>query len=214
LKIRVIDLTREMTNGMETWPGNKAGVKLEHTANLEHDGCQVSRFNLLACHCGTHLDSPLHFVKGGADLAGMPLEIHPAVVVRTSAAQIDKEQFEHGVNLEGRALLIHTGWDAHVGTPDFYRNFPFLTPETAQFLADRRIALLGMDTPSPDPPDSRDHPAHNILLGANIPIVEGLVHLDQIPREEKSPYFIAFPLKVSDVEACPVRAAILFFYPE
>lgn len=214
MRIRVIDLTRAMATGMETWPGNKVGVKIEEMATVDHDGYQVSRFNLLECHCGTHLDSPLHFVAGGTDLAGMPLEIHPAVVIHSSTAKIGKEQFAKNASLEGRAILIRTGWNTHVGTPDFYRNFPILTPDAAQFLADSRIALLGMDTPSPDPPDSRDHPAHNILLGANIPIVEGLVHLDQIPREEKSPYFIAFPLKVSDVEACPVRAAILFFYPE
>jgi arylformamidase len=214
LKIRVIDLTREMFDEMETWPGNKAGVRLEQTASVERDGYQVSRFRVLECHSGTHLDSPLHFVKGGVDLAGIPLKIHPTVVVHSSVDKIGKEQFEGNADLEGRAILIHTGWDRYVGTPNFYRNFPILTPEGAQFLADHQIAVLGTDTPSLDPPNSSDHPAHRILLNANIPIVEGLLHLAQIPPEREDPYFVAFPLRVSGVEACPVRAAVLLFSEE
>lgn len=213
MTIRVIDLTREMKDGMETWPGDAVGLRIERLARVEHDGHNLSHFTYLDCHCGTHIDSPLHFIESGEDLTEVPLRIYPAVVVSTSAKRIEPETFQKAGPLEGRAILAHTGWDTHVGRPDFYRDFPYVTPEAARFLVGSGIALLGLDTPSPDPDESTDHPVHHILLGEGIPIVEGLVHLGKVIAEGGTPHFIAFPLKVKGLEACPVRAAVLFFTP-
>jgi kynurenine formamidase len=205
----VIDVTREMSHGMPTWPGNKVGVAIERTARLESDGYNLSRFSHLECHCGTHFDSPSHFIDGGTDLAGTPLRVLPAVIISISEKQIGPTIFTPASHLKDHAVLVHTGWDAQIGHSNYYRNFPTLTAQAAQFLVENEIGLLGMDTPSPDPPDSSDHPVHHLLLGAGIPIVEGLVRLDQVRRVKGTPYFLAFPLKVKGVEACPVRAAVL-----
>ncbi len=213
MTVRVIDLTREIKDGMETWPGDAVGLRIERLARVEHDGYNLSRFTHLDCHCGTHIDSPLHFIESGEDLAEMPLRILPAVVVSTSVKRIGPETFQKAEPLEGHAILVHTGWDTHVGRPDFYRDFPYITPEAARFLVGSGIALLGLDTPSPDQGASTDYPAHHILLGNKISIVEGLVQLGNIIAEGGTPHFIAFPLKVKDLEACPVRAAALFFTP-
>jgi len=213
LTVRVIDLTREMKDGMEVWPGNTIGVRIEHLARVEHEGHNLSRFTHLDCHCGTHIDSPLHFIESGEDLTEIPLRIYSAVAVSTSVKRIGPEPFQKAGPLEGRAILAHTGWDTHVGRPDFYRDFPYVTPEAARFLVGSGIALLGLDTPSPDQGESTDHPVHHILLGGGIPIVEGLVRLGKVIAEGGTPHFIAFPLKVKDLEACPVRAAALFFTP-
>ena len=213
MTVRVIDLTREMKDGMETWPGDAVGLRIERLARVEADGHNLSHFTYLGCHCGTHIDSPLHFIESGEDLTEVPLRIYPAVVVSTSAKRIEPETFQKAGPLEGRAILAHTGWDTHVGRPDFYRDFPYVTPEAARFLVGSGVALLGLDTPSPDPDESTDHPVHHILLGNRIPIVEGLVHLGKVIAEGGTPHFIAFPLKVKGLEACPVRAAALFFTP-
>lgn len=213
MTVRVIDLTREMKDGMEAWPGDAVGLRIERLARVGHDGHNLSHFTYLDCHCGTHIDSPLHFIESGEDLTEVPLRIYPAVVVSTSAKRIEPETFQKAGPLEGRAILAHTGWDTHVGRPDFYRDFPYVTPEAARFLVGSGVALLGLDTPSPDQGKSTDHPVHHILLGEGIPIVEGLVQLGKIIAEGGTPHFIAFPLKVKGLEACPVRAAALFFTP-
>jgi kynurenine formamidase len=211
MSIRVIDLSQEMADGMETYPGDALGVRLEHPAHMPQDGYNLSCFTHLACHCGTHIDSPLHFIEHGADLTEIPLRVLPAVIVDTKANPIDFEVFKGLGLLTDRAVLIRTGWDAHLGRPDYYRAAPFLTPEGAEFLAESGIALLGLDSPSPDPFNSTDYPVHHILLGAGIPIVEGLVRLEEAIAEGGTPYFLAFPLRVKGVEGSPVRAAAVFF---
>jgi kynurenine formamidase len=79
MSIRVIDLSQEMADGMETYPGDALGVRLEHPAHMPQDGYNLSCFTHLACHCGTHIDSPLHFIEHGADLTEIPLRVLPAV---------------------------------------------------------------------------------------------------------------------------------------
>jgi kynurenine formamidase len=145
MSIRVIDLSQEMADGMETYPGDALGVRLEHPAHMPQDGYNLSCFTHLACHCGTHIDSPLHFIEHGADLTEIPLRVLPAVIVDTKANPIDFEVFKGLGLLTDRAVLIRTGWDAHLGRPDYYRAAPFLTPEGAEFLAESGIALLGLD---------------------------------------------------------------------
>ena len=65
LQIRVIDLTREIHDGTESYPGDRVGIRIEHLATVKTNGHSLSRITWLDCHCGTHIDSPLHFVDGG-----------------------------------------------------------------------------------------------------------------------------------------------------
>ncbi len=206
--MRVIDLTRPMRDGMEAYPGDVPGLAVEHLARFPEDEYAMSRFALLHAHCGTHFDSPRHFIADGADVSEVPLIAAPIVVITTDAPEIGPEELSRG-RLAGKAVLIHTGWDKQVGTARYYRDYPIVTPAAAKFLAGQGIAVLGLDTPSPDPPDSSDYPVHHILLGAGIPIVEGLVNLKSLAAGSKNAYFIAFPLKVKGMEATPTRAAAL-----
>lgn len=211
MNIHVIDLTQEMTDGMAAYPGDRLGVRIARTAVFATDGYNLSCFTHLECHCGTHIDSPLHFSEDGADLTGIPLQILPAIIVSTKANRIGPEAFERLGPLGGHAVLVHTGWDTQIGTPEYFQNAPSLTQEGARFLAEEKIALLGLDTPSPDPCSSSEYPVHHILLSAQIPIVEGLIRLEEAIAKEGTPYFLAFPLKVKGMEGSPVRAAALFF---
>lgn len=65
MQIRVIDLTREIHDGTESYPGDRVGIRIEHLATVKTNGHSLSRITWLDCHCGTHIDSPLHFVDGG-----------------------------------------------------------------------------------------------------------------------------------------------------
>jgi len=209
MNIKIIDLTRELSNGTEAYPGDHVGLSIEQLAQVESDGYNLSSFSHLESHCGTHIDSPLHFVADGTDIASLPLQMPAAVVITAKSRPIDQEACADADQLTGRAVLIKTGWDQHIGGDDYYRHAPYLTPAAAQFLAESKIAILGIDFPSPDPFDSHDYPVHHILLSAGIPIVEGLVGLNQLVRTMGELHFVALPLKVAGIEGSPVRAAVI-----
>ncbi len=207
--MNVIDLTRALENGTESYPGDHVGLSFERLARAERDGYNFSSFTHLEAHCGTHIDSPLHFIAGGTDVASLPLRILPAVVVSVNSGAIDAAAFADTIDLVGCALLLRTGWDGRIGSEEYYRSSPYLTPAAARLLVDRGIALLGIDFPSPDPSDSEDFPVHHTLLSAGIPIVEGLVGLDRLNGVTGRAYFVAFPMKVAGMEGSPVRAAAI-----
>ena len=207
--MRVIDLTRTMQNGMEAYPGDVTGLAVEHLAEFPQDEYALSRLSLLHAHCGTHFDSPRHFIADGADVSEVRLTAAPIVLITTGKHKIGPDELARGGDLSGKAVLINTGWDSEIGTDHYYRDYPHLTSDGARFLRSQGIAILGLDTPSPDPPDSPDYPVHHIILGAGIPIVEGLVGLNRLVDVAHNAVFIAFPLKIQRMEASPVRAAAL-----
>lgn len=209
MNIRIVDLTRKITNGTEAYPGDRVGLIIQQLARAESDGYNLTAFTHLESHCGTHIDSPLHFVPTGTDIASLPLQMPPVAVITASGRRIGPGAFAGVDNLTGRAVLIKTGWEREIGAGGYYRDSPYLTSAAAEFLAECKIAILGMDFPSPDPFDSTDFPVHHILLDAGIPIVEGLVGLGELTIAAENQYFVAFPLKVTGIEASPVRAAVI-----
>jgi len=206
MNVEIIDLTRTMHDGMEAYPGDVTGLAVERLADFKPDGYALSRLTFFHAHCGTHFDSPHHFIADGPDVSELPLVFPPIALVDTRAREIGPEELSAAGNLVGKAVLIHTGWDKEIGTERFYRDYPIITPAGAEFLVAQGIAILGLDTPSPDPPDSPDFPVHHVLLGAGIPIVEGLVNLEALIGVQDA-RFIAFPLKITGVEGTPIRAA-------
>ncbi len=209
MNIKIIDLTRQLADGTEAYPGDHVGLTLKHVADAQSDGYNLSLFTHLEAHCGTHIDSPLHFVANGTDIASLTLKMPPAVVILAKDREIGPEVFADASNLSNHAVLIRTGWDQRIGSEEYYQGSPYLTAAAAQLLADSNITILGIDFPSPDPFESQNFPAHHILLGAGIPIVEGLVDLDQLDDTKRNQYFVAFPIKVSGIEGSPVRAAVI-----
>jgi arylformamidase len=119
-------------------------------------------------------------------------------------APVTPEELEAaGIPAPCPRLLIRTGLDRRPGV--FPLEFRALSPEAARWCLDRGVRLLGLDTPSPDPEDSPDLPAHRILLGAGAPLLENL-DLSGVAAGE---YTLAcLPLRLEGLEASPVRAVI------
>jgi kynurenine formamidase len=166
---------------------------------------------------GTYLDSPFHCFSGGTDLAGLELASLvdlPAEVIHVQHAAergIDAEAFG-GRNLKGAAVLLHTGWDRHFGLPGYATGAPFLTEAGARFLVDAGAALVGIDSVNIDDKDSGgSRPAHALLLGAGIHIVEHLTNLENLPA--RGARFTAVPPKISDFGTFPVRAFVEVVVP-
>ena len=105
----------------------------------------------------------------------------------------------------GAKIIYRTGWDRAFGTREYFSDFPSLTVEAAQWLAEKRIGLIGMDTPTPGT-DWQE--VHLVLLaqGVEIVIVEGLTRLEQLPERFT---LSAFPLNIKGRDGAPCRAVAI-----
>jgi kynurenine formamidase len=210
----LIDLSHPVHNGQPSFPGDPE-LEFTFVKTVDDDGCNVSRLTM-SSHHGTHLDAPYHFYNDGVPIHRMALDrfIGPATVVDLAPGgalpartPLTVDHFTPFADrfVPGARVLYRTGWDHTFGTETFYTDHPTLTLDAARWIADRRIGLLGMDTPTP----SFDWlECHLILLarGVEIVIVESLTHLDQLPA---SFTFIGFPLNLKDRDGSPIRAVAL-----
>ncbi|MEU8360712.1 cyclase family protein [Nonomuraea sp. NPDC048882] len=124
----------------------------------------------------------------------------PAVSDAGRAVRVSEE-----LDVRGRAVLIHTGWDRHFGTDAYLHGHPYLAPESAAWLAEQGAALVGIDSLNiDDTPAHGERPAHSILLAAGIPLVEHMTGLAALPTEGFR--FHAAPPMITGMGTFPVRA--------
>jgi kynurenine formamidase len=212
---RLLDLSHPIADGLVTYPGLPAPVIRDHLsreASRAHYApgteFQIGRIEMVA-NTGTYVDSPWHRYPDGPDVAALPLESLAdldGVVVRAagrSARGIDAAALA-GIDVGGRAVLLHTGWAAHWGTPRYFAPHPFLTADGAEHLAREGAALVGIDSLNIDDTSGRARPAHSTLLGHAIPIAEHLCGLEALP--DRGFRFFAVPVKVQGMGTFPVRA--------
>jgi kynurenine formamidase len=166
---------------------------------------QIGRIDMVA-NTGTYLDTPSHRFEDGDDLAAVGLErlagLH-GLVVRSEGPRIGPELFE-GLDLAGRAVLIHTGWDRHWRTDAYQSGHPYLTGAAARLLVERGAALVGIDSHNIDDTAARARPVHTLLLGAGVLICEHMTNLAALP--DTGFRFTAAPPKVTGMGTFPVRA--------
>jgi arylformamidase len=182
----------------------------EHSAGFYDDGSsfQIGRIDMIA-NTGTYLDAPFHRWAQGDDLAALDLDrlaALPGLVVRAPAdgpVAIDAGAFER-LDVAGKAVLVHTGWDRRWRTPAYQENHPFLTAVAARQLAERGARLVGIDSHNIDDTRGRSRPVHTILLQAGVLICEHMTNLGALPDGGFT--FSAVPPKVVGMGTFPVRA--------
>ncbi len=169
---------------------------------------QIGRIEMVG-NTSTYLDSPFHRYADGQDLSDLPLTSLvnlEGIVLRvtdSSARAIAREAFKN-LEVKGKAVLVHTGW-MPTGEPNATaRAILFLTQDAADYLAQSGAVLVGIDSFNIDDTADGRRPAHSILLGAGIPIVEHLRGLAELP--ETGFKFFAAPVKVKGFGTFPVRA--------
>jgi len=212
---RLIDLSHAIEEGMITYkgfPGPHLCDYWTRDASAAHydDGSSfhIGRIDMIA-NTGTYVDSPFHRYADGADLAALPLESLAdldALVVRKpfeGGLAIDAADFE-GLDVRGKAVLIHTGWDRHWRTDAYFGNHPFLTAAAADWLVGQGAAFVGIDSHNIDDTRTRSRPVHSKLLAAGVPIGEHLTNLGAAP--DHGFRFSAVPPKVAGMGTFPVRA--------
>lgn len=215
MRPKLIDLSHTIEDGMITYRGLPAPIICDHLSReqsrqqyAQDTEFQIGKITMVA-NTGTYLDSPFHRFADGADIAALNLRSLAGLagmVVRTtgmSGRAIPREAFAT-YDVAGKAVLVHTGWDRHWRTDQYFEGHPFLTAGAAEYLMKARVALVGIDSLNIDDIGDLGRPVHTTLLGAGIPIVEHLCGLDQLPATGFR--FSAVPPKIKGMGTFPVRA--------
>jgi kynurenine formamidase len=215
----ILDLSHEIIEGMTTYPG-MAPPQLRVVTSRAESGARLgtgASFEIesltLAGNTGTYLDSPYHYHADRADLAQLPLERLvnvPIVVVRAFGERaVTPDHLGDLGELWGKAVLVHTGWARHWRTPRYLEpDCPHLTAAAVDALVDANVAVVGIDSLNIDDPTDPSRPAHDRLLGNDIPIIEHLTNLESVP--DTGARLTALPAPVRAMASFPVRAVAVW----
>lgn len=210
--MRLLDLSHVIEHQMSTYPGLPGPEIGDHlgfdaSAAVYEAGTEFAiGLITMVTNTGTYLDTPAHRFRAGHDLSRLSLEhcaLLPALVVDAQGS-IGAEAFD-GAELEGRAVLLRTGWDRHWRT-DHYGDpaHPHLTEAGAHALVEGHAILVGIDSVNIDDTTTGRRPAHSVLLAAGIPVVEHLTRLGELPVTGAT--FTAVPPAIRGLATFPVRA--------
>jgi kynurenine formamidase len=211
----LIDLSHAIEHGMITYRGLPAPIVCDYLSREESrkhyaPGTEfhIGKVEMVA-NTGTYLDSPFHRYPDGIDLADLPLEKLAnldALVVRWEwqrGRAIGVNAFRP-LDVRDKAVLVHTGWDSHWRTEAYFEGHPFLTAEAAVWLRDQGAVLVGIDSLNIDDTADLARPVHSTLLRAEVPIVEHLRGLEEVP--DTGLRFFAVPVKFRGMGSFPIRA--------
>jgi arylformamidase len=206
---RLWDISPPVQPGSPVFPGD-AAFELRWGATLSAD-CPVNVATLtLSPHTGAHADAPLHYSADGEAVGALDLApfLGPCRVVHAigCGALVEWRHLAHALpnapdTLPPRLLVrtyarAPTGWDPQLAG---------YAPDTLERLADLGVQLVGIDTASIDPADSKTLPSHQVIRRRGLRVLENLV-LDEVPEGDYE--LIALPLKLMSADASPVRAVL------
>jgi arylformamidase len=204
--MRILDISPVISPRLDVWPGDvpfalKKSLDINTGAHLDL-GAMTSTL-----HVGAHADAPRHYIRGGADAAEMPLDAFfgPAEVVRVQVARGERirvEHLEHPVAASRVLLKTKTFPDPEAWNTDFAA----LSVELVDHLHEQGVVLIGIDTPSMDLFDDKELIAHKRLAQHGMLNLEGLL-LDKVRPGIYT--LAAFPLRIKDADASPVRAVLI-----
>jgi arylformamidase len=212
---RLVDLSHTIEHGTVTLKGYPSPLICDYLSReasraiyAEGTEFQIGRIDMIA-NTGTYVDSPFHRYAHGKDLSELPLESLAdldAVVVRCAGRAgraIGRDAFA-GIEVRGRAVLVHTGHAEKWGTDAYFEGHRHLTRDAAEHLRDAGAVLVGIDSLNIDSTDDPARPVHTVLLGAEIPVCEHMRGLERVP--DGGFRFFAVPVKVKGFGTFPVRA--------
>lgn len=210
-----VDLSHTIEDGLITYKGLPAPIicdylSREKSKELYEAGTefQIGKIEMVA-NTGTYIDCPFHRYEHGKDLSQVDIE-HFAdlegIVIHADYKKtlaIDSSFFRDK-EIRSRAVLVHTGWDVHWNTENYFQNHPYLTEDAAVYLQKCCVALVGIDSMNIDNTQKKSRPVHSTLLASDILIVEHMCNLGTLPDVGFT--FSAVPPKFKGVGTFPVRA--------
>lgn len=200
---RCIDLSMPVSPGMPTNEPDHFPPVLTPYSSLDTAGWAGTEIRIDS-HCGTHLDAPSHFVRGGATVDQVPLDvlIGPCQVVRVPATGPDMEITPADLPaLRSPRVIVHSGWSDRLAADEdgYFHHHSYLGGEAARHLVQSGVRLVGIDGPSVD---LHGDVAHQTLLGNDVVIVENLTNTGILPEDVQ---IMVAPLRIVGGDGSPVR---------
>jgi kynurenine formamidase len=230
--MQLIDLSQDIYQGMQVYPGHLKTVVFDHTTHEEtaprfDSGFSFQTKGLIINDNGpTHVDSFSHLdpAPNALTIDQMSLELFygPAVCLDVSqvpartditAEHLDSAEAAVDVTVEpGDILMLHTGTHTrYADDPRYLTDFPGLGETASKWIAERQVKTFGVDSPTPDNPASSSYPCHLMCRGSGITHYENLTNLDMLIGKRFT--FVGFPLKLVGGHGGPTRAVALIDSP-
>jgi arylformamidase len=214
--MRLVDLSHTLTEGLVTYPGLPAPHLSDHLDRVAAEavygpGVTFTIGMITMCsNTGTYIDVPFHRFADGHDLSELALERVagvPAVCIDCVGMPSIGPDVLDGLDIRGHAVLFRTDHSRHFATPGYFDRHPYLEREAADALLAAGVACAGIDSLNIDAtwsPMGDGRPVHTTLLRNDIPIIEHLTNLDQLPPTGFQ--FTAVPPKIENFGTFTVRA--------
>jgi len=206
--MKIIDISLTYEEGMR-------GVAFENAKTKSVDGWNSKTLHLYS-HAGTHMDAPFHFEVNNRTIDEFEVSrfICDSLVIPIDAHAGQKIKLEDlGVYADlinkGDGVILKTGWSAYVNENSYREELPGIHEGLANWFVDKGINMLAVETPSvADVMDMEEvTKIHEILLGGDIIIVEGLTNLDSVSKRRVK--LIALPLKIKGGDGAPARVIVI-----
>jgi arylformamidase len=205
--LKIYDISPLISDRIAVFPGDQAFERRVTMDFAQGDPLALSSI-LTTVHLGAHTDAPNHYHREGESIDQRDLGFYlgRCQVVSVRAARGERISLEHvkGIEIQAPRVLFRTG-----SFPDpnqWNGDFNSFSPDLIEELAKKKVVLIGIDTPSVDPAESKALEAHQAVYRNGLAILEGIV-LDQVPDGFYT--LIALPLKIQGGDASPVRAILV-----
>jgi len=193
--VNLVDLSVPLNEGTPVYPGDPP-IKIETAGVFAKDGYNDHNFSF-GTHVGTHIDAPLHMIDGGKTLDQIPVD---QFVGRGRLVEGLELTAVKQANIEaGDIVLFHTGMIQKYHDDSYFKDYPEISEEVANYLVEKKVKIVGVDMCSPDHPPFK---IHRILLGASVLIMENLTNLHELVGKEFTIY--ALPIKFQ-LDGAPAR---------
>jgi kynurenine formamidase len=209
---KFVDLSWDITAHTPIYPGDPE-PKIETATTLEKDGYNLSGV-FIGTQTGTHVDAPYHFNNRGDTIDKMELDFFfgEAVVVRVTDKAAEEEivmadilPYDSKIH-KNTIVLFNTNWYKKAGTGEFFTH-PYIARETAEYLADKGVRFICIDTINADKTGGTEFPIHDLFAERRLMIGENMAYFDKIDFDHV--VVCAFPLKIAGTDGSPVRAVAM-----
>jgi len=210
--MKILDLTLTISNKIPTFPGSPQPNFIPWE-KIKDDGYNLELL-FLSSHTGTHLDAPYHFLEKGSKIHEISLKklVSEAVLIKSrkkrneTITKTDIQKFEkkHGKIESFSSVVFWTGWQRNLQKDNYFTKNPGLSVSAANYLASKKIGLVGIDSPSIDLGTDFKFPVHQIFAKKGMLIVENLANLEKIKSSKF--HLVVLPLKLKGATGSPVRA--------
>jgi kynurenine formamidase len=205
----ILDLTREIRTDTKVFPGSPLPKFITWNKMDIHN--YHSEVIFMSTHTGTHMDAPSHFVTGVSSIDQIPVNrlISRTTLIKAAKASdelITASEIEASKVkiLEGSSVVFSTSWENEVDNDYYLTHSPGLSEDAAEYLINKKVNAVGIDSPSIDRGSDSNFPVHKLLLSNEILIVENLCNLGKIDNQNFT--LIMTPLRLSGASGSPIRA--------